>query len=231
MKHLATNENIEMNSTRAASAASSRCVKQKLVQLLFGKKCSMMGRAAHKKLDNAAYSHKDLRRAFLKRIHDIHPDKRHVVNTAEGAAKGGDSQLCTDHDEFVELQTAWSDYDQLAKMMTKVGSGDSDANFTKFGVGCSFSDNPEEQRVRAEIMDQASRGWFASGLVPEQLASSNKSKIGPANLRSSVLCDDSMFVEMDTSSEGLANDASNPGTNRKSLIDISSYMRKKNDIN
>ena len=86
-----------------------------------------------KKLDHASYSFDELRAAFLERVHEIHPDKRRG-DTTETDTSG--------HHEFVELQSAWAEYEKLAKMMmTKVGSGSSDANFTLFGVGCSFSDN------------------------------------------------------------------------------------------
>ncbi|KAL3809429.1 hypothetical protein ACHAXA_003998 [Cyclostephanos tholiformis] len=39
------------------------------------------------------------------------------------------------------------------------------SNFTLFGVGCSFADSPEESMRRAEIMDQACRGWFPDGII------------------------------------------------------------------
>ena len=75
------------------------------------------------------------------------------------------------HEAFVELQHAWDEYDQIAKTAMKSG-GNNDSrvvqeDFTMFGVGCSFSDNPAEQKRRAEIMDQASRGWFAAGQIDE----------------------------------------------------------------
>ena len=31
-------------------------------------------------------------------------------------------------------------------------------SFTRFGVGCSFSDSPQERAERASLMEQASRG-------------------------------------------------------------------------
>merc|ERR1712157_691350 len=67
--------------------------------------------------------------------------------------------------EFQELQSTWDRYEDLTKNM-KVTSGDGTAaNFTQFGVGCSFSGNEEEKALRNEITDQACRGWFSSGLV------------------------------------------------------------------
>jgi hypothetical protein len=47
-----------------------------------------------------------------------------------------------------------------------IGGGEGHDNFTMFGVGCSFADSPEESARRAEIMDQACRGWFPSGSIP-----------------------------------------------------------------
>jgi hypothetical protein len=65
--------------------------------------------------------------------------------------------------KFVELQEAWSVYERYAKILKQ--SGDADASFTMFGVGCSFSDNERERTLRAEITDQACRGWFCSGVL------------------------------------------------------------------
>lgn len=81
---------------------------------------------------------------------------------------------------FVELQEAWTKYNKISKEMRR-GRKDNDEEhgFTMFGVGCSFSDNAEESRKRAEIMDQASRGWFASAQLEDgsqRLSSSSSSK-------------------------------------------------------
>jgi hypothetical protein len=44
-------------------------------------------------------------------------------------------------------------------------SNDDDANFTLFGVGCSFADNDQERQLRIQIMDQAARGWLTCGEI------------------------------------------------------------------
>jgi hypothetical protein len=71
------------------------------------------------------------------------------------------------HERFVDLKEAWDDYEKVGKLTKNRSDRDIQNNFTMFGVGCSFSDNPDEQRRRAEIMDQASRGWFSAGQIPE----------------------------------------------------------------
>lgn len=70
-------------------------------------------------------------------------------------------------DRFVDLKEAWDDYEKIAKLMKNKSDRDTQNNFTMFGVGCSFSDNPDEQRRRSEIMDQAGRGWFSAGQIGE----------------------------------------------------------------
>ena len=203
-----------MSSTRAASAASSRRAKQRLVQFLFGPKYSGKGREAHKKLDHASYSFDELRAAFLERVHEIHPDKR----------RGDITETDTSgHHEFVELQSAWAEYEKLAKMMTKVGSGSSDANFTLFGVGCSFSDNESERDKRSQIMDEAARGWFTSGIITETATSSSESggsSGGP--MRETSIVDDDLFVSIsdDQKSKEQKDDMLPKKTKRKALVDI-----------
>ena len=203
-----------MSSTRAASAASSRRAKQRLVQFLFGPKYSGKGREAHKKLDHASYSFDELRAAFLERVHEIHPDKRRG-DTTEADTSG--------HHEFVELQSAWAEYEKLAKMMTKVGSGSSDANFTLFGVGCSFSDNDAERAKRNQIMDEAARGWFTSGIITETATSSSESGVssnGP--MRETAIVDDDLFVS--TSDD---QNSKEQKESRKALVDIPKYLQKR----
>ena len=208
-----------MSSTRAASAASSRRAKQRLVQFLFGPKYSGKGREAHKKLDHASYSFDELRAAFLERVHEIHPDKR----------RGDITETDTSgHHEFVELQSAWAEYEKLAKMMTKVGSGSSDANFTLFGVGCSFSDNESERDKRSQIMDEAARGWFTSGIITETATSSSESG-GSSNgpMRETAIVDDDLFVSTsdDQNSKEQKDDISKK--KRKALVDIPKYLQKR----
>jgi hypothetical protein len=207
-----------MSSTRAASAASSRRAKQRLVQFLFGPKYSGKGREAHKKLDHASYSFEELRAAFLERVHEIHPDKRRNNNTDTSS-----------HHEFVELQSAWAEYEKLAKMMTKVGSGSSDANFTLFGVGCSFSDSPSEQRQRQKIMDEAGRGWFTSGIITETATTSSEGgSISRGSMIETPIVDDDLFVSV---SEDKDADSTCTGkeNGRRGLVDIPKYLRKRGE--
>ena len=210
-----------MSSTRAASAASSRRAKQRLVQFLFGPKYSGRGREAHKKLDHASYSFDELRAAFLERVHEIHPDKR----------RGDITETDTSgHHEFVELQSAWAEYEKLAKMMTKVGSGSSDANFTLFGVGYSFSDNESERDKRSQIMDEAARGWFTSGIITETATSSSESggsSGGP--MRETSIVDDDLFVSIsdDQKSKEQKDDMLSKKPKRKALVDIPKYLQKR----
>eukprot|EP01083_Nonionella_stella_P192844 712635_1 len=181
-------------STRAAAAANSRRVKQRLIQILFGAKNSMQGRESHRLLDYASYSYTDLRKAYFERVQLLHPDKMKFRNedemneklksptkqkietllskeiekigwkeTNEAIQKSKSSR---GHEAFVELQEAWKNYNDIAKKMND-RDGPED-NFTMFGVGCSFSDNPSEQLKRTEIMDQACRGWFSSGHLEEK---------------------------------------------------------------
>ena len=211
-----------MSSTRAASAASSRLAKQKLVKFLFASKYSGKGREAHKRLDHASYSFEELRAAFLKRVHEIHPDKRRSTTDTNGNVG---------HSEFVELQSAWAEYEKMAKMMTKVGRGSSDADFTLFGVGCSFSDAPEEQRKRSEIMDEAGRGWFTAGVISETAASSADDKeSSDRQLKETSIVDDNFFVPMSGFSESNNtddNDCSPAKPRKKALVDIPKHLLRK----
>lgn len=176
-------------STRAAVVANSRRVKQRLIQILFGAKNSMQGRESHRLLDYASYSYTDLKKAYFERVQLLHPDKMKFRNEDEmnenlkSPTKQKIETLLSEenekigwreineaiqkpkpsrgHEAFVELQEAWKNYNDVAKK-TNTRDGPED-NFTMFGVGCSFSDNPSEQLKRTEIMDQACRGWFSSG--------------------------------------------------------------------
>uniref|UniRef100_A0A7S3P2L5 J domain-containing protein n=1 Tax=Amphora coffeiformis TaxID=265554 RepID=A0A7S3P2L5_9STRA len=195
--------------TRAASAASSHRAKQELVRVLFGPKYYRQGREAHRMLDHSIYTHSQLKSAYLERLQELHPDKRrnnHEIlshnnnNNSEDAAR----------DEFISLQEAWDRYEEVAKALIKVSNGSREANFTLFGVGCSFSDSPEEQERRNEITDQACRGWFSAGELGVGDESSDKAK---QKTKQSSLLDDDMFVteEMDAKPTSTGK--------RKSLID------------
>jgi len=184
--------------TRAGQAASSRRVKQELVRLLFGAKFSKKGPEAHKKLDSASYSYADLKCAYFAKLQDIHPDK----NKAPGSSPFGRN---TTKQHFHDLQRTWDRYNDMAKAMNKVnptGQGD----FTKFGVGCSFSDNEYEKALRSEITDQACRGWFSAGELSERVSRSETSN-SFLYTPSSLIYDD-MFVEVQSDTENREEDGS-----------------------
>jgi curved DNA-binding protein CbpA len=150
--------------TRGAVASSSGRAKQHVVHLLFGTQHRGKGREAHRALDSCHYTYSELRKAYLRRVQHLHPDRYHHH---QHSPKGHPPKATMDCDQakkkFVELQEAWSVYERHAKVLKQ--SGDADASFTMFGVGCSFSDNERERTLRAEITDQACRGWFCSGVL------------------------------------------------------------------
>ena len=131
------------------------------------------------------------------------------------------------------MQSAWAEYEKLAKMMTKVGSGSSDADFTLFGVGCSFSDSPEEQRKRSEIMDEACRGWFTAGAISETAASAaNDNSTSDGRWKATPIVDDNLFVPISDVSKPngkYGNDGSSAKPRRKALVDIPKYLRKRTE--
>lgn len=185
----------------------ARDVKRNLVELLFRDK-------QQKRIDSTIlenYSYDDLRREYLKKLQVIHPDKvnanaieLHSENTNDG--KGLDPLPSKEElkKEFQELQSTWDRYEELTKSMMKVVHGDgAAANFTQFGVGCSFSDNEEERALRNEITDQACRGWFSSGLVSagsthDDNQDGTKQQTGPDR---KSLIDDSIFVQDELSDD------------------------------
>jgi len=117
---------------------------------------------------------------YLARLQEIHPDKNKSNEMSKDSNK-----------TFRELQQAWDNYQDMAKAMKKVQSTQSD--FTKFGVGCSFSDNEEERALRTEITAQACRGWFSSGLLA---AADNVEKKPQMKANLTSLVDDDLFVEV-----------------------------------
>lgn len=180
--------------TRAASAAITQRAKQSLVNILFKSDYARKGPQAHRKLDAASYSYTDLKDAYLKRIHCIHPDKctsnakdidQNNINQ-DTLIKGGSwndniydwegirsktKKEYSLHDAFIELQDAWKKYDKVVKSMQQ-GQSESEMrgvqeDFTLFGVGCSFADNVEERDLRSQFMDQACRGWLKAGEITE----------------------------------------------------------------
>eukprot|EP00980_Cylindrotheca_fusiformis_P008895 scaffold1900_cov123-Cylindrotheca_fusiformis.AAC.21 len=195
--------------TRAGRAASSRRVKQELVRLLFGKQYSKTGPEGHKKLDSAAYSHSELKRAYFSRLQEIHPDKNKTLESSVGEEA---------KKQFHALQEAWDQYEDLAKAMERVQSK-GQTNFTKFGVGCSFSDNEQERALRAEIMDQAGRGWFSSGLLPAESSDASE-KPTPTISHATSLISDDLFVEVgdEPSPEDLAATKTRKKSSSRTLI-------------
>lgn len=182
--------------TLAARAATARQIKQAVVNLLFGKKYCKTGADEHRLLDHSKYSYDDLRKAYLDRLQLIHPDKAN----ASAAQPHRDSAAEQMKVEFQQLHNAWEKYDELAKSMRIVTDGDGEAaNFTFFGVGCSFSDSEQERALRTEITDQACRGWFTSGLLAERSSEKSGSSIDSGTRYSmggtTSLADDSMFVQ------------------------------------
>lgn len=220
---------VASGTTRGATAAMSRDAKRNLLKLLFRDK---HGRMDPRSLEN--YSYEDLRKEYLKRLQVIHPDKINANYSidANRLSQQDDADsldpLRAKEDlkkEFQELQSTWDRYEELSKSMMKVVHGDgATANFTQFGVGCSFSDNDEERALRTEITDQACRGWFSSGLVSSGLATQNDKRkeqgygnATKASVRKSLI-DDSMFVEAESSDKHISSSSAfRQETNSKSV--------------
>lgn len=174
-----------MSSRVTSSLSSGRC-KQELVRLLFGPKYAGEGRGGHQKLDATIYSYSDLRKAYLERLQAIHPDK--LKHRHNGSPNGSSTAV---HSRFVELQDAWDKYEEVSKLLQKVGKPE-EANFTMFGVGCSFADSPEERAKRDAITDQACRGWFSAGSLVDV---DSTVAVVKAEGKAVPLCDDDLFVE------------------------------------
>jgi DnaJ-class molecular chaperone len=179
--------------TSVFRAATSRQVKQELVRLLFGKQYARTGPEGHQKmLDYSMYAYGDLKKAYLERAQEIHPDKNKSNNNVDNNNKSKHSKH-----QFHELQDAWDKYEELAKAMKKVKNGET-ANFTMFGVGCSFSDNEQERALRDEITDQACRGWFSSGSIAAATSAIHDEETKPTiYFKAEVsLVDEDMFEEV-----------------------------------
>lgn len=216
-------------STRAASAANSRRAKQEIVRLLFGPKYSRKGPEAHRKLDPFQYSYADLRSAYLERLHDLHPDKSAHMAAPKSSQK---DEL---HQKFVELQDAWDKYETVVRMLKNVSGGDKEeANFTMFGVGCSFSDSPEEQKRRAEITDQACRGWFSGGEIAEKSITPSQTETKSREQSISLVDDDWFISTEEYGGEESSKDrhvqqqqSSRQTSPRRSLVDMHFRSRNK----
>lgn len=206
-----------MNS-RAASAASSRRARQELVRLLFGKELSSASSkevCRSRKLDHSRYTYTELRRAYLEKLQQLHPDKKYSEKYS------GCITYSTRHSEFVELQEAWGSYDKMAKIAKTVDSEgvDKDRSFTLFGVGCSFSDTDAERNLRAEITDQACRGWLSAGSIAAT-SKEESQEISSAATQTPLLDeDDDMFVTVDVAAEKDKGDNEKGQTRRPSLVD------------
>jgi hypothetical protein len=211
--------------TRGASAALSRRVKQEVVRLLFGPSLAGKGPDAHRKLDHSIYTYDQLRKAYLERVHALHPDKNAHRRNVQSTTNKNDSK-----EQFVEIQEAWAKYEEVARMMKTVENGAPEANFTLFGVGCSFSDSDAERAWRAEITDQASRGWFTSGLLADSVTShaAIASKV-PRHNRNTAgttisLCDDDLFVQAADTKQRNHSEKGSPRRGRTSLVSGVSFM-------
>jgi len=223
-----------MTNTRAASATFSLRAKQELVRLLFGSQLGRRGPQAHRLLDHSIYSYQDLRSAYLKRIHELHPDKKRANKDVHMQHKQQNSDATNTPDDdtsrFVELQEAWIRYEEIAKTMKRVGKGADtkgeasrlkiDADFTMFGVGCSFADNEQEKELRSKIMDEAGRGWFSAGQLSETTGvHGNTGAEGTRQRPATSLTSDDMFcdAESDRTKDESTSNKSQPKT-RSSLI-------------
>jgi hypothetical protein len=202
--------------TRAAMAATSRKLKQELVNMLFGKEYRKTGPDGHRLLDYSIYSYRDLRKAYLEKLQVLHPDKQRSIVSQQQLDDTAAKEM---KQEFQRLQDVWAQYDEMARSMMKVKEGNGEeANFTMFGVGCSFSDNETERALRNEITDQACRGWFSSGLLGEtnntQKASGDKNSASRGDI--SLVCD-SLFVET-TSSDDLSSKTNTNSGGRRGRV-------------
>ena len=187
--------------------------KQKLLRLLKDEKNDkQIFTSSLKNNDNAlpsSITYIKIRSKYLKRIQEIHPDKLSSNNDKQRHKKNVNYSKDFIHKRFIELQSAWNEYEKLFKLTEsntkqKTGhnineeeDGDGMDNFTMFGVGCSFSDTPEERENRRRITDEACRGWFTSGLIPER-SDSSSSFTSPSMSKSISrisLIDDDMFIE------------------------------------
>jgi len=181
--------------SRAFRAASSQQLKKEVVRLLFSHKYARKGPEGHRKLDPSIYSFADLKKAYLGRIQEIHPDKllqSHQHDTADALKQS-----------FQELQGAWKKYEDLVKLMKAPGNGDEEANFTMFGVGCSFSDTEAERTLREEFTEQACRGWLSSALLSES-SERNQAADVPSSwkIKQISLLDEALFTDVTKVEEG-----------------------------
>ena len=186
--------------SRAFRAASSQKLKREVVRLIFGPKYARQGPDGHRKLDPSIYSFADLKKAYLGRVQEIHPDKIEKESPEADELKRS----------FQELQDAWKKYEELAKLMQAPGNGDAEANFTMFGVGCSFSDTEEERILREEFTEQACRGWLSSALLGESSERNRESEVPSWRIKQVSLLDEALFTDMTKVEEETKCEEDNP---------------------
>jgi len=185
--------------TRAGMAFSSHRAKQNLMKLLFENNTMV-----------STPSYSKLRSAYLEKLQELHPDKYYANENLQNPHYYKDSTTNQESINsniqndgklkrkalFVELQDAWDQYSHILKQQPKFSNHNKknnvDADFTMFGVGCSFADSPEEQKYRSEIMDQASRGWFSAGALSESHNRPDDNSLEKEKRIS--LCDDDLFI-------------------------------------
>ena len=133
---------------------------------------------------NKRHTYSQLRMAYLQKAHAMHPDKmaahikQQTLKTDDGVRNSNSSEKNATknaHLQFIELKTAWEEYHASVRIVQQRRNNndqyseddywEEEDNFTMFGVGCSFADSPAERDLRNEIMEQACRGWFSSGLL------------------------------------------------------------------
>ena len=201
-------------STRVTSAASKRA-KATLIELLFPRQQAKR------------YSHLQLRMAYLQKVHIMHPDKQRLSSSTRDESA---------HEKFVQLQNAWEAYNISARMFRQTTHGkskqgensDDDDNFTMFGVGCSFSDSPEERRLRGEIMEQACRGWLPSGALSHSFDATEKAKKEVKSPQQATkLSDDNLFIQQQTSEEYIGSTNVQNVNTKKSLVqNVENYRNR-----
>ena len=202
-------------STRAGVLSNSHRVKERLVRLLFGHEDASRRRIAHRPVvDNASFQ--DLKKEYLKRLHAIHPDKQ-SLNFDSSTEKESNRDVS-------ELVDAWSAYEKLEKNLFLETQNEKhnrmvQRDFITFGVGCSFADSPEESMMRAEIMDQASQGWFTNGKLTASILDN-----GTSSFKSSLIQDDWFIEEEEEEEEEEEKNRFGP-TRKPSLIDGFSPIR------
>ena len=163
------------------------------------------------------------------------------TNTTTGCSnsKQDKRKMLKNEIEFRELQEAWTNYDAVMKQSRKINNNynnerNTDSNFTMFGVGCSFSDNPQERQLRNEIMDQAGRGWFTAGSIPQQTITTNTITPNKQQQQQQIskqisLTDDELFIVIDhkVDSSSSSDKQQTLETRPKSLIDHMIKSQKK----